>query len=100
MSASIRKLKVNIIEVSGMKIMVAMLNLADRKSKDVTCRNDRNKVEGEQSQGRSFSVQTCRVTYGGVDGAYYTSTRTRRAGGDGVSNVFLGFDMSFSFFFV
>lgn len=56
----------------------------DRKSKDVTCRNDRNKVEGEQSQGRSFSAQTCRVTYGGVDGAYYTSTRTRRAGGDGV----------------
>ncbi|BFG21737.1 hypothetical protein CerSpe_080110 [Prunus speciosa] len=56
----------------------------DRKSKDVTCRNDRNKVEGEQSQGRSFSVQTSRVTYGGVDGAYYTSTRTRRAGSDGV----------------
>ena len=80
--------------------MVAILNVADRKSKDMTYRNDRNKVEGAQSQGPSFSAQTCRVTYGGVDGAYYTSTRTRRAGVDGVSNVFLGFYMSFAFFFV
>ncbi|XP_048422819.1 uncharacterized protein LOC103930501 isoform X1 [Pyrus x bretschneideri] len=66
-------------------LMVAMLNLAERKSKDVMYRNDRNNVEGAHSQGRNFSVQTCRVTYGGVDGAYNTSTRTRRAGGDGVS---------------
>ncbi|CAN6704175.1 unnamed protein product [Malus baccata var. baccata] len=58
---------------------------AERKSKDVTYRNDRNNVEGAQSQGHNFSVQTCRVTCGDVDGAYYTSTRTRRAGGDGVA---------------
>ncbi|KAM1480517.1 hypothetical protein ACFX2I_027654 [Malus domestica] len=56
----------------------------ERKSKDVTYRNDRNKVEGTQTQVRGLSFQTCRVTYGGVDGAYYTSTRTRRAGSDGV----------------
>lgn len=68
--------------------MVDMLNVEERKSKDVTYRNDRNKVEGTQSQGRGLSFQTCRVTYGGVDGAYYTSTRTRRAGSDGVSNGF------------
>lgn len=42
------------------------------------------KVEGTESQTCSFSFQTCEVTYGGVDGAYYTSTRTRRAGNDGV----------------
>nr|XP_017179875.2 uncharacterized protein LOC103406149 isoform X1 [Malus domestica] len=58
---------------------------AERKGKDVTYRNDRNNVEGAQSQGHNFSVQTCRVTCGDVDGAYYTSTRTRRAGGDGVA---------------
>ncbi|KAB1218956.1 putative protein S-acyltransferase 14 [Morella rubra] len=45
--------------------------------------NDRNKVEGAQSQSR-VSVQTSRVTYGGVDGAYYTSTRTTKRGTDGV----------------
>ncbi|TQD84800.1 hypothetical protein C1H46_029648 [Malus baccata] len=56
----------------------------ERKSKDVTYRNGRNKVEGTQTQVRGLSFQTCRVTYGGVDGAYYTSTRTRRAGSDGV----------------
>lgn len=47
--------------------------------------NDRNKVEGAQSQGR-VSVQTSRVTYGGVDGEYYTSTRTTKRGTDGVSD--------------
>jgi len=56
----------------------------ETKSKIVTYGNDRNKVEGEQSQASRVSVQTCRVTYGGVNGAYYTSTRTTRAGADGV----------------
>lgn len=46
--------------------------------------NHHNKVEGTQAQARGFSFQTCKVTYGGVDGAYYTSTRTRRADNDGV----------------
>jgi hypothetical protein len=48
--------------------------------------NDRSKVEGEHSQASRVGVQSCRVTYGGVDGAYYTSTRTTKAGTDGVSN--------------
>ncbi|GMY09358.1 myeloid leukemia factor 1 [Fagus crenata] len=56
----------------------------ETKSKDVSCRNDHNKVEGAHSQASKVSVQTCRVTYGGVNGAYYTSTRTTRAGTDGV----------------
>ncbi|KAH7577783.1 hypothetical protein JRO89_XS01G0298800 [Xanthoceras sorbifolium] len=45
--------------------------------------NPHNKVEGTRPQARNCSFQTCKVTYGGVDGAYYTSTRTRRAGSDG-----------------
>ncbi|KAF2298207.1 hypothetical protein GH714_018644 [Hevea brasiliensis] len=54
------------------------------KSKNVNCIHDDNKMEGTKPQARNFSFQTCKVTYGGVDGAYYTSTRTRRAGSDGV----------------
>ncbi|GKV12922.1 hypothetical protein SLEP1_g24004 [Rubroshorea leprosula] len=47
-------------------------------------RNDYDRVEGTKSEARTFSVQTCKVTYGGIDSAYYTSTRTRRTGSDGV----------------
>lgn len=66
-------------------IFTAGFDFIETKSKIVTYGNDRNKVEGEQSQASRVSVQTCRVTYGGVNGAYYTSTRTTRAGADGVS---------------
>ncbi|EEF39905.1 conserved hypothetical protein [Ricinus communis] len=57
--------------------------LAEEKSKTVNHGSDYNRIEGNKSQARSFSFQTCKVTYGGVDGAYYTCTRTRRAGNDG-----------------
>nr|XP_011469140.1 PREDICTED: myeloid leukemia factor 1 isoform X2 [Fragaria vesca subsp. vesca]XP_011469141.1 PREDICTED: myeloid leukemia factor 1 isoform X2 [Fragaria vesca subsp. vesca] len=56
----------------------------EEKVKNMSKRSDFNKVQGTQPQGRSVSVQSCRVTYGGIDGAYYTSTRNRRAGNDGV----------------
>lgn len=56
----------------------------EETSKNVNHRNDYNKIEGTKPQARNFSYQTSKVTYGGVDGAYYTSTRTRRAGSDGV----------------
>ncbi|KAK7247047.1 hypothetical protein RIF29_41923 [Crotalaria pallida] len=54
---------------------------AERKNSDVTYKNDHYKVEPPKAH--NFSVQTSRVTYGSVDGAYYTSTRTRRMGTDG-----------------
>ncbi|GAB2300902.1 hypothetical protein Dimus_034939 [Dionaea muscipula] len=38
-----------------------------------------------QPQSRSFSFQSSTVTYGGVNGAYYTKSTTRKAGSDGVS---------------
>ncbi|KAL4395178.1 hypothetical protein AHAS_Ahas02G0226000 [Arachis hypogaea] len=53
----------------------------EKKQSNVTYKNDHYKVEPPKS--RSASFQTSRVTYGGVDGAYYTSTRTRRTGTDG-----------------
>ncbi|TKY63734.1 myeloid leukemia factor [Spatholobus suberectus] len=52
------------------------------KNSDVTYKNDH--YMAEPSKARSFSFKTSRVTYGGIDGAYYTSTRSRRMGADGV----------------
>ncbi|KAF3332365.1 myeloid leukemia factor 1-like protein [Carex littledalei] len=40
---------------------------------------------GQQPQARTYSFQSSRVTYGGVNGAYYTSSTTRRSGSDGIS---------------
>ncbi|KAL4026960.1 hypothetical protein IC575_015409 [Cucumis melo] len=37
-----------------------------------------------QPQTSSFTFQSSSVTYGGSNGTYYTSSRTRRAGSDGV----------------
>ena len=38
-------------------------------------------------QAQSFTFQSSMVTYGGSNGAYYTSSTTKRTGSDGVSNV-------------
>ncbi|ESQ55080.1 hypothetical protein EUTSA_v10025744mg [Eutrema salsugineum] len=38
-----------------------------------------------QPQTRSFSFQSSSVTYGGHNGNYYTSSKTRRTGSDGVT---------------
>lgn len=57
----------------------------ERKSSGVTHKNDLHKSEEpSKNRGRNLSFQTSKVTYGGIDGAYYTSTRTRRMGTDGV----------------
>ncbi|XP_019433640.1 PREDICTED: uncharacterized protein LOC109340407 isoform X1 [Lupinus angustifolius] len=55
---------------------------AERKNSDATYKNAHQKIEPPKVH--NFSSQTSRVTYGGVDGAYYTSTRTTRIGVDGV----------------
>ncbi|XP_059633977.1 uncharacterized protein LOC132276534 [Cornus florida] len=54
----------------------------ERKSEIISSRSGYNKVEGTQSQTRSVSFR--RVTYGGINGTYYTATNTRRTGSDGV----------------
>lgn len=46
-------------------------------------RTDSNRVQGKQPQTRGVSFR--KVTYGGVDGTYYTATKTRKTGSDGVS---------------
>ncbi|XVF52702.1 hypothetical protein PTKIN_Ptkin05aG0039800 [Pterospermum kingtungense] len=39
----------------------------------------------QQPQTQSFTFQSSSVTYGGADGAYYTSSKTRRTGSDGIT---------------
>lgn len=43
-----------------------------------------NQVEAEATQPQTRTVSFQRVTYGGVNGSYYTATTTRRAGRNGV----------------
>ncbi|XP_057976412.1 uncharacterized protein LOC131163727 [Malania oleifera] len=58
-----------------------------RKSKHMQYRNAYNRVDGmrPQPQTHSFTFQSSTVTYGGTNGAYYTSSKTRRTGSDGLA---------------
>ncbi|RZC57821.1 hypothetical protein C5167_005119 [Papaver somniferum] len=56
----------------------------ERKNKLLQYRNGHSSVERTQPQTKSFSYQSSTVTYGGVNGAYYTSSSSRKMGGDGV----------------
>uniref|UniRef100_A0A2P2JXA1 Myeloid leukemia factor 1 n=1 Tax=Rhizophora mucronata TaxID=61149 RepID=A0A2P2JXA1_RHIMU len=56
----------------------------ERESEDLNGRNDYNRTQRAEPQAHSFNSQTCKVTYGGVNGAYYSSMRTRRTAADGV----------------
>lgn len=69
-------------------LRISVVDVAERNGKTLSSqnRNEPYKVKGTQTQHGSYSFQTCKVTYGGVDGAYYSSSRSRRAGGDGVSS--------------
>ncbi|KAM7275978.1 hypothetical protein ACFE04_017844 [Oxalis oulophora] len=53
-----------------------------REGKIVSYRDEQKRVDPTQPQTSTFSFS--KVTYGGINGAYYTSTKTRTAGGDGV----------------
>lgn len=53
--------------------------------------NNFNHPNMMQSQGNTFTFQSSTVTYGGPNGAYYTSSGTRRMGGNGVSDFFFFF---------
>lgn len=50
-------------------------------SKDVTRRMEDMNLERTESKTQSASYR--RVTYGGIEGAYYTATTTRKTGSDG-----------------
>lgn len=61
---------------------VADHNKSKSISKDVAHRLKAKKNEGAKAQTQNVSYR--RVTYGGINGAYYTATTTRRTGSDGV----------------
>ncbi|KAI3681615.1 hypothetical protein L6452_36417 [Arctium lappa] len=50
--------------------------------KDVRFNGNHNRMEGTKPQTQSISYK--KVTYGGINGAYYTATTTRKSGSDGV----------------
>ncbi|KAL9670498.1 hypothetical protein QQ045_008051 [Rhodiola kirilowii] len=57
---------------------------AEKESSEVIRRNDHEKKDDAKPQVKSQSFSYRKVTYGGVDGAYRTSTVSRRTGSDGV----------------
>ncbi|KAL3498710.1 hypothetical protein ACH5RR_041442 [Cinchona calisaya] len=59
----------------------------ERKRKQMQFKNDYHRGSITQSQPRahSFTFQSSTVSYGGANGAYYTSSSTRRTGSDGVT---------------
>ncbi|AQL02270.1 glycine-rich protein [Zea mays] len=40
---------------------------------------------GGQPQARTFTYQSSSVTFGGINGAYYTTSKSRRTGSDGIT---------------
>lgn len=57
---------------------------AEEVKRDVRVNKNYNRVEGTKPQTQGISFK--KVTYGGINGAYYTATTTRKSGSDGVSN--------------
>ncbi|XP_059640326.1 uncharacterized protein LOC132282609 isoform X2 [Cornus florida] len=60
---------------------------AERKSKQMQHRNDFNRLNNARSQPQThtFTFQSSTVTYGGANGANYTSSKTRRIASDGLT---------------
>ncbi|MED6168207.1 hypothetical protein PIB30_009711 [Stylosanthes scabra] len=63
-----------------------------KKSRHLQARNEHNNefnnrfnVARAEPQTQSFCFQSSTVSYGGANGTYYTSSRTRRTGSDGVT---------------
>jgi len=64
-----------------------IIQVAGKKSRHMYSGNEYNGVitTGPQPQSQGFFFQSSTVSYGGANGTYYTSSRTRRSGSDGVS---------------
>ncbi|KAM7257791.1 hypothetical protein ACFE04_013532 [Oxalis oulophora] len=75
-------------QVSSLTVEVAFL--AERRSKQLHLQfmNNASRVhemQPRQHQGHSFTFHSSSVTYGGSNGAYYTSSNTKRTGSDGLT---------------
>lgn len=60
---------------------------SEKKSRHIQYRNNFNYSNMGQPQSNTSTFQSSTVTYGGPNGAYYTSSTTKRMGGDGVSDL-------------
>ncbi|KAL2543602.1 glycine-rich protein [Forsythia ovata] len=60
---------------------------AEKKRKQMTQWNDSNQMHHVRSQPQthSFTFQSSTVSYGGTNGAHYSTSRTRRTGSDGLT---------------
>lgn len=67
--------------------MFDFLGVAEKKFRHLQYGNGSNGFNRaqRQPQAHSFTFQSSSVTYGGANGAYYTTSKTRRTGSDGVS---------------
>jgi hypothetical protein len=68
---------------SFLVVYFLLLLLLGVEGGQVQPRRDFSKAGG-QPQARTFTYQSSAVTYGGINGAYYTASKTRRSGSDGV----------------
>ncbi|MQM03507.1 hypothetical protein Taro_036295 [Colocasia esculenta] len=59
--------------------------IEEKRSKHMQQRAEFRRPSTLQAQNRSYTFHSSTVTYGGPNGAYYTSSTTRRAGGNGVT---------------
>ncbi|GLT78339.1 hypothetical protein SLA2020_498780 [Shorea laevis] len=59
----------------------------EKTNKHLQYRNEQNRFYNNQQQPRanSFTFHSSTITYGGTNGAYYTSSKTRRTGSDGIT---------------
>ncbi|KAK4365254.1 hypothetical protein RND71_016612 [Anisodus tanguticus] len=57
----------------------------ERKRKQIFQNDFQSSNNEQQPQVRSFSFQSSTVSYGGANGTYYTSSKTRRTGSDGLT---------------
>lgn len=73
--------------------------ISEKKSKQMAPRNDFYQIQNvrPRPQNSSFTFQSSSVTYGGANGAYYSSSRARRTGSDGVSKIQVKSDSLFKF---
>lgn len=69
--------------------------LAEEVKKDVSVNKNHNRIERTKPQTQSVSFK--KVTYGGINGAYYTATTTRKSGSDGVRNLLISVVVLYSF---
>ncbi|KAJ8632244.1 hypothetical protein MRB53_025580 [Persea americana] len=69
---------------SSKAILIEEPDDEERKNQHMLYRNEGNRVDNLRPQSQTYSFHSSTVTYGGANGAYYTSSTTRRMGGDGV----------------